>query len=35
MLPVLFYCAIATHLAAVLSHHFVARRVTDVRRMLR
>ena len=35
ILPWTFYFAIAMHLAAVLKHHFVTRRVTDVRRMLR
>lgn len=35
ILPWIFYFAIALHLAAVLKHHFVTRRVTDVRRMLR
>ncbi len=34
-LPVLFYGVIAMHLSAVLKHHFLARRTSDVRRMLR
>ncbi len=35
VLPVLFYGVIAMHLTAVLKHHFLARRTSDVRRMLR
>ncbi len=35
VLPLLFYAIIAMHLAAVLKHHFVARRTQDIRRMLR
>jgi len=35
VLPILFYGVVAMHLAAVLKHHFVTRRPTDVRRMLR
>ena len=35
VLPVLFYGVIAMHLGAVLKHHFLARRTSDVRRMLR
>ena len=35
ILPWLFYVAIAMHLAAVLKHHFVTRRMSDIRRMLR
>jgi cytochrome b561 len=35
VLPILFYAIIALHLGAVLKHHFIARRMQDVRRMLR
>jgi cytochrome b561 len=35
ILPLLFYAVITLHLAAVLKHHFIARRTEDVRRMLR
>jgi cytochrome b561 len=35
ILPWLFYLTIATHLAAVLKHHFITRRIMNVRRMLR
>jgi cytochrome b561 len=35
VLPLLFHGIICAHLGAVLKHHFVDRRVDDVRRMLR
>jgi len=35
VLPVLFYGVVTMHLGAVLKHHFLARRTSDVRRMLR
>lgn len=35
ILPLIFYGIIFAHLAAVLKHHFVDKRVGDVRRMLR
>jgi cytochrome b561 len=35
ILPLVFYGIIFAHLGAVLKHHFVDRRVGDVRRMLR
>jgi len=35
VLPLLFYAVIFAHLGAVLKHHFIDRRLDDVRRMLR
>jgi cytochrome b561 len=35
VLPLLFYGIIAMHVGAVIKHHFVDRRIDDVRRMLR
>jgi cytochrome b561 len=35
ILPFLFYAIIAMHLGAVVKHHFIERRMEDIRRMLR